>query len=288
MAKNIKIFQIDAFANKPFTGNPAGVTFGDGLTKEEMQLIAREMNLAETAFLTKSEKADYNLRWFTPKMEVELCGHATIASLHFLNEHNLIHNNSEIKFETLSGILKCRMENNRYYMQIPIYGIDEYPGSKKDILNSLGITEDDMPGKIPFLLLKNRYLYIYIEQFSIIKNLKPNFKELLKISNENNIGGVVVFTKETYEKENSAHLRFFAPYYGIDEDPVTGSANGPLMLVLNHLGFVKFDNEDIELTFEQGDVIGRRGRIGVKYSPLTKELYISGNAVTIIKGEMYF
>ncbi len=288
MAKRINIFQIDAFTDKPFTGNPAGVTFGDGLSKEEMQLIAREMNLAETAFLTKSDKADYNLRWFTPKMEVDLCGHATIASLHFLNENNIIHKDSEIKFETLSGILKCRIENNRYYMQIPIYAIDEYPGSKKDILNSLGITEEDVPGTVPFLLLSNSYLYIYIEQFSIIKKLKPNFKELLKISDENNIGGVVVFTKETYEKENSAHLRFFAPYYGIDEDPVTGSANGPLMLVLNHLGFVKFDYEDIELTFEQGDVIGRRGRIGVKYSPLAKELYISGKAVTIIKGEMNF
>ena len=288
MVKKINIFQIDAFTDKPFTGNPAGVTFGDGLTKEEMQLIAREMNLAETAFLTKSDKADYNLRWFTPKMEVELCGHATIASLHFLNENNLIQNNVEIKFDTLSGILKCRMENNRYYMQIPIFKINEYEGNHEDILNALGLIEKGKQNSIPFLLLSNNYLYIYIEKLSVIKQLKPNFKELLKLSNENKIGGVVVFTRETYEKGNSAHLRFFAPYYGIDEDPVTGSANGPLMLVLNYLGFVKFENEDIELTFEQGDVIGRRGRIGVKYSPVKKELFISGNAVTIIKGVMSF
>ena len=85
MAKKINIYQIDAFTKTAFFGNPAGVTFTDGLSADEMQSIAREMNLAETAFLTKSDKADYNLRWFTPKVEVELCGHATIASLHFLH-----------------------------------------------------------------------------------------------------------------------------------------------------------------------------------------------------------
>ncbi|HKI78703.1 MAG TPA: PhzF family phenazine biosynthesis isomerase, partial [Ignavibacteriaceae bacterium] len=78
MAKKINIFQIDAFTDKPFGENPAGVTFAGDLNDNEMQLIAKEMNLAETAFLGKSDKADYHLRWFTPTVEVELCGHATI------------------------------------------------------------------------------------------------------------------------------------------------------------------------------------------------------------------
>jgi len=288
MAKKINIFQIDAFSDKPFGGNPAGVTFGDGLTKEEMQFIAREMNLAETAFLSKSDKADYNLRWFTPKMEVELCGHATIASLHFLSENNLIKNNSEVKFDTLSGVLKCRAENNEYRMQIPIYKVNEYTGNRDEILKALTIDKCDVFDSIPFLILENDYLYIYIKKLSALKKLKPNFKDLLKLSTENKFGGVVVFTKETFEEDNFAHLRFFAPYYGIDEDPVTGSANGPLMLVLNYLGFVKFDKEDVKLNFEQGDIIGRRGRIGVNYSPVKKDLYISGKAVTVIRGDLIF
>jgi PhzF family phenazine biosynthesis protein len=288
MAKKINIFQIDAFTDKPFEGNPAGVTYGDGLTKEEMQSIAREMNLAETAFISKSDKADFNLRWFTPTMEVELCGHATIASLHFLNENKRTKNNSEIKFDTLSGILKCRVENNRYYMQIPVFKIKEYTGNREEILKTLTIDKCDVFDSIPLMLLENGYLYIYIKKLSALKKLKPNFKDLLKLSKENNFGGVVVFTKETFEKDNFAHLRFFAPYYGIDEDPVTGSANGPLILVLNYLGFVKFGSEDVNLTFEQGDIISRRGRIGVKYSPTKKELYISGNAVTVMKGDMSF
>ena len=87
MAKNYKIFQIDAFTENPFEGNSAGVMFNDNFSAEQMQKIAREMNLAETAFLSPSQKADYKLQWFTPAVEVQLCGHATIASLHFLHEN---------------------------------------------------------------------------------------------------------------------------------------------------------------------------------------------------------
>ena len=288
MAKKISICQIDAFTDVPFYGNSAGVTFGDGLTKEEMQLIAREMNVSETAFLSKSDKADYNLRWFTPTTEVELCGHATIASLHFLFENKYIENNAEVKFDTLSGILKCRVEDGKCFMRIPAFKINEFNEDKKEILTALRLTEDDIDKSVPFIITENRYLYIYINKLSKLKEIKPNFKDLLKIQQKTNSGGHVVFTLETFDKESSAHSRFFAPYYGIDEDPVTGSANGPLMLVLRKLGFIKNDNEDISLTFEQGDIIGRRGRVGVKFSPSRNELYISGNAVTVLKGEMAF
>ena len=288
MGKKINISQIDAFTDKSFEGNPAGVTFGDDLTKEEMQLIAKEMNLAETAFISPSDKADYNLRWFTPKMEVEICGHATIASLHFLSENNLIKDNSEIRFDTLSGILKCRAEDKQYFMQIPIYKINEYQNDRIEILKAVGLHRCDVFDAIPFILLENGYLYIYAKKISIIEKLKPNFKDLLKLSKQNNFGGVVVFTTETIEENNYAHLRFFAPYYGIDEDPVTGSANGPLLLVLNYLGLIKIANDDVAVTFEQGDFIGRRGRIGVSFSPKNNELYISGKAVTVLKGEIIF
>lgn len=288
MAKKISICQIDAFTDKPFGGNSAGVAFGDGLTKEEMQLIAREMNVAETAFLSKSDKADYNLKWFTPTTEVELCGHATIASLHFLFENTYVKNNSEIKFDTLSGILKCRVENGKCFMQIPVYKAEEFNDDKEEILAALGLSKDDIDKSVPFIITGNRYLYIYVKKLSTLKEIKPNFKDLLKMQKRTNTGGHVVFTRETYDKENFAHSRFFAPFYGIDEDPVTGSANGPLILVLKTLGFIKDNNEDISMTFEQGDIIGRRGRVGVKYSPSINELYISGNAVTVLKGEMIF
>lgn len=288
MGKRFEIYQIDAFTDKPFRGNPAGVTFGDGLSAEEMQLIAREMNLAETAFLSKSEAADYNLRWFTPATEVELCGHATIASLHFLNEHSLLSESSVIRFDTRSGILKCRFEEGKYFMQIPVFGTQEYKGSKQDIFEALGISSDETDVKIPFVLTEHNYLYVYIKKIETLGKLKPDYKKLLRISVENKFGGLVVYSLETVDEASSAHIRFFAPYYGIDEDPVTGSANGPLLTVLLKLGLIKDTGGDINVTFEQGDFINRRGRIGVRYTAKDKELYISGSAKTVLIGEMFF
>jgi trans-2,3-dihydro-3-hydroxyanthranilate isomerase len=291
MAKKINIYQIDAFTKNAFEGNPAGVTLGDGLTAEEMQKIAKEMNLAETAFLSKSDSnnADYNLRWFTPAVEVDLCGHATIASLHFLKENNLIKEGEEIKFSTRSGILNCRTENGKYFMQIPVFKTNEYAGDRNELIKALSINPNDLDEKVQFILVENGYLYIYIKTIKALENLSPNFKGLLQLStNKKSFSAVTVFTLETKEKESFAHLRFYAPFYGIDEDPVTGSANGPLMLVLNKLGFIKTKEDKLQLQFEQGDFIGRRGRIGVEFSKEKNELYISGNAVTVLKGELSF
>jgi PhzF family phenazine biosynthesis protein len=287
MGKKINIFQIDAFTNKPFSGNPAGVTFADGLTTEEMQLIAKEMNLAETAFLGKSDKADYHLRWFTPAVEVELCGHATIASLHFLNENKLLKEGQEITFDTLSGILKCRFENGKYFMQVPVYSMKEFNGNKNELLSCLGIEKNDIDENVPFILAENGYLYINIKSIKTLHNLKPDFKTLEKLNTQEK-ECIAVYTMDTVDEESFAHSRFFAPYYGIDEDPVTGSMNGPLMQVLIKAGFIKDEGKELDYTFEQGDVLGRRGRVGVRYSNANNELYISGNAVTMLKGEMAF
>ncbi|HKI78355.1 MAG TPA: PhzF family phenazine biosynthesis protein [Ignavibacteriaceae bacterium] len=288
MTKKINIFQIDAFTDQPFGGNPAGVTFSDGLNDNEMRLIAKEMNLAETAFLGKSEKADYHLRWFTPAVEVELCGHATIASLHFLNENNLLKEGKEITFDTLSGILKCKFENGKYHMQIPVYSMEEFTGCKEEILDCLGIYRNDIDDNIPFILAGNGYLYINIKSLQALHKLNPDIKVLKKLNEEKKeFGCATVYTIETIDEESFAHSRFFAPFYGIDEDPVTGSMNGPLIQVLIKAGFLKDDEEKLECTFEQGDVLGRKGRVTVSYKSSSKDLYIAGKAVTMIKGEIY-
>jgi trans-2,3-dihydro-3-hydroxyanthranilate isomerase len=292
MAKTIKISQIDAFTDKSFRGNPAGVTLEENLSKEEMQLIAKEMNLAETAFLAKSSepgKADYNLRWFTPTIEVELCGHATIASLHFLNENNLLKDGQEVRFNTRSGILRCRFEDGKYFMQIPVYSMKEFTGDKEEILNALGGNRSEFDDETPFILVENGYLYIKIKTLKELSFLKPDFKALYELTaTKNDFNCIAVYTLETVEEKDFAHSRFFAPFYGINEDPVTGSMNGPLLPVLIHNGFIKKDGEKLSYTFEQGDVLGRNGRIGVTFYPDKNELYISGKAVTVLKGELIF
>ncbi|MCH8032225.1 MAG: PhzF family phenazine biosynthesis protein [Bacteroidetes bacterium] len=283
------IYQIDAFTKQPFNGNSAVVIFADNLTNEEMQAIAKEMNLSETAFISSSNKADFKLKWFTPAIEVELCGHATIASLHYLAERNIIQRNSSITFETLSGVIECRVDDDTYYMKLPIPIFEKFESRDDEIINILGIEQNYLDDQYPFILQNNGNLFIYVRSLDTIKNLKPNFKELAKLSDEKGeFTEVTVFSLETVEEENDAHLRFFAPYYGIDEDPVTGSANGPLLLVMYKLGLIDKDIENKTFTFEQGDFLGRIGRVNVSFSPDKNELMIAGNAVTVLKGELIY
>ncbi|HEY7751233.1 MAG TPA: PhzF family phenazine biosynthesis protein, partial [Ignavibacteriaceae bacterium] len=266
MKKKINLWQIDAFTPEPFHGNAAGVVFTDELTSHEMQLIASEMNLSETAFISSSKKADYNLRWFTPTVEVNLCGHATIASLHFLSESGKIKDGSITTFDTLSGIIKCRFEKGIYYMHLPVPKLFEYNSNRNEILEALGLNLNEIDSSFPFVYTDGGYVYIHLKSLNQLKSIKPNFNllsQLLKSKKE--FDCITVYTTETIEKNSSAHIRFFAPNSGIDEDPVTGSANGPMLMVLKHLKLINENTEDREFTFEQGDWIDRKGRVYVSY-----------------------
>lgn len=289
MAKNYKIFQIDAFTDEPFQGNPAGVLFDDGFSAELMQKIAREMNLAETVFLSHSEKADYRLRWFTPAVEVDLCGHATIASLHFLFENNILKEDVSLKFETKSGILTCGLRDGYYFMQLPLSKMEEFSGSKEELLEALAVERTAVVDSTPFIVLDNGNLYIRVDGLETLKNLKPDFKALKKLTEDKHeFEGVAVYTLETIDESSFAHSRYFVPYLGIDEDPVTGSSNGPMLMVFRKLGLIKSDTEKMSVILEQGDIMGRKGRVHVSYNSTDNELYISGKAVTILKGEITF
>jgi len=289
MKKIEDVYQIDAFTDSSFNGNPAGVVYSDNLTKEEMQLIAREFNVSETAFISKSPEADFNLRWFTPSVEVKLCGHATIASMHYLFQMGIIKNNSTVTFETLSGILKCSAQDGLYSLSLPVPALSTFNGDKEEIVSAFGGEKIIDTEKFPFILDDGGYLYIYISTIDELMNLKPDFTTLLDLSSSRKgYDAFTLFTMETLEKGNNAHLRFFAPYYGINEDPVTGSANGPLLVVLRQLGFVEKDTEGKTYKFEQGDVMGRKGRINVSYSPSKNDLKIFGKAVTVFRGEITF
>jgi len=282
------VYHINAFTEEKFEGNAAAVVFCEGLKSDTMQKIAKQMNLSETAFISKSDKADFKLKWFTPALEVELCGHATIASLHYLKERELIKNKSRITFETLSDILDCKVDNDKYYMSLPVPDFQEFSSEMDELYSILGLTEETSHNKIPHILQTNGNLFIYVKTLEILQNIMPDFKALRKLCSENRgFKEVTVYTLETIEEGNHAHLRFFAPYYGIDEDPVTGSANGPLLLVLQKVGLQESGEDKKIYKFEQGDSVGKSGRINVTYSSAKKELVISGNAVTMMKGEIF-
>jgi PhzF family phenazine biosynthesis protein len=289
MKKLPDIYQIDAFTNQPFQGNSAGVVFSDELNENEMQLIAREMNVSETAFISSSDKADFHLRWFTPKVEVKLCGHATIASMHYLIERGIVEENTKVTFNTLSGILTCRSEKKLHYLNLPIPKIEIFNGNKEEIKNALSIKTEAVNDEFPFLVSDNSYLFIFLKSLKELGQLTPDFGLLYKLTEqEKGFDAITVFTTETFKANNSAHLRFFAPFFGIDEDPVTGSANGPLLLVLQELGLIDKETDGKSFTFEQGDFLGRIGRVNVTFSSSKNELAIAGNAVTVLKGELIY
>lgn len=208
----IPLYQVDAFADRPFVGNPAEVCLLDHLRSDAwMQSLAAEMKHSETAFLLPDNDG-YNLRWFTPGAEVDLCGHATLASAHILFATNRVEQNGEIRFSTRSGKLTARLNDGWIELNFPVTLATPAP-APEGMLAALGISQ-------PLYIGKNGYDYlIEVADESIVRNLKPDFRSLSAIPNR----GVIVTARGSRDYDFMS--RFFAPHIGVDEDPVTGSAH---------------------------------------------------------------
>lgn len=299
--KKIKIKQIDAFTNIPFSGNPAGVvTSASGLTVKQMKLIAREMNLSETAFVLppKSPAADLEIRWFTPTAEVDLCGHATIASFHALAEENkygmTMNGKFNFKIETKSGILPVQVTKNGDHQPLisfglPIPNIQQIKCDKNILGSAFSIKTDDFESNYP-IAKDGLYLIVPVKNRNILFKINPNFLLIEDICRELNVGGITVFTTDTIDPESMVHTRFFAPLLGVNEDPVTGSSIGPLGIYLAEQGILKQKKGSFGFIAEQGDFLDKPGRVIVEFQNTPKgyqSLKILGNAVTVISGEIH-
>jgi len=256
----IKMYQVDAFTGKLFSGNPAAVCILDKWLPEDfMQNIAMENNLAETAFVVK-EQENYHIRWFTPKAEVALCGHATLASGHVIFNH-LNEKKEEIIFQSKSGELKVRKEGKVLILNFPT-----------DIIHEIEIpsTIAEAIGLHPVGAYKGRtdYMLIYQDQAQIEK-IQPDFRKL----KQTNARGIMVTAPG---KESDFVSRFFAPAVGVDEDPVTGSAHTSLIPYwAKTLG--KTEMSAIQLS-------SRRGYLNCKY--LGDRVEIGGKAITYLTAEI--
>lgn len=296
--KRIGIKQVDAFTEVPLTGNPAGVVVNaDTLTDVQMLLIAREICVSETAFVlpATTPAADLRLRWFTPVTEVPLCGHATIAGFHALAEDGMYGMKDpgtyEFKLETRSGILpvtvKKQHEGTEVLFGLNVPEFDRAGQSKLDIMRILNITLDEFENRLP--IVRNEHLYIPIRRLHSLYAMKPNFFAMSQFLSSRNIQGMCVFSTETIDRNSSFHSRFFAPTLGITEDPVTGAANGPIGVYLYQFGEVQAVDDCVSIVGEQGDIIGRKGRVSVQLRVRGKQvvnLKIGGRAVTVLDGEM--
>lgn len=298
--RRITIKQVDAFTDTPLRGNPAGVVLhAQGLTDQHMQSIAREMAVPETAFILPASKpgADLRIRWFSSEAEVPLCGHATIASFHAMAEEGLYDmaepGTYAFLVETLSGVLPVRVikmvSHAEVFFGLPHPEFVRAGQYKLDIMRILNIRLEEFDPRLPIVM--TNYLFVPVRRLHTIFAIKPNFFALAQLLTNRKLLGLCVFTTETIERKSSVHSRFFAPTIGINEDPVTGTANGPLGVYLYEQGLLdeKITGDTITIIGEQGDVIGRKGRVIIQMTLRNKvvhQLMVGGRAVTTLEGEM--
>jgi PhzF family phenazine biosynthesis protein len=259
----MKLFLVDAFADKMFSGNPAAVCMlAQAKSEDLMQNIAHEMNLSETAFI-HPYKDGYFLRWFTPTTEVDLCGHATLATAHILWEMNHLTTNEKPKFYTKSGVLTARQRDQWIELDFPAE-----PASATDapegLIQALGVS--------PTFIGRNRMDYIVeVESEEMLRKARPNFDALSRISTR----GVILTSRSDSDKYDFVS-RFFAPASGVNEDPVTGSAHcclGPY--------WQKKLNKDSFTAYQAS----RRGGV-VKVRVSGDRVLLMGQAIIVLRGEL--
>ncbi len=261
----LPLFHVDAFTDKPFGGNTASVCLLPGGVRPKdswMQSVALEMNHSETAFV-QPEPGGFHLRWFTPAKEVDLCGHATLASSHVLWQEGIVRKDQPVKFRTLNGTLTCRSTPTGIAMDFPA---DKAKPAKAPagLWSALGIT----PAKI----LRDRLDFlITLEDEAAVHKIAPDFSALRKISQ---VRGFIA-TAPAKAKDDYV-CRYFAPAFGIDEDPATGS----IQCTLGPYWSKKLGKQ--ELTMRQ---LSRRGG-AMRVRPEGAGVILTGNAVTTMKGTL--
>ncbi len=268
----IPVFQVDAFASEPFKGNPAAVCLLDEPRSAEwMQNVAMEMNLSETAFiLPRADGAGlFDLRWFTPTVEVPLCGHATLASAHTLWESGRMSQGKVVRFSTLSGWLIAKKGDDKIELDFPaIFSEpDELPGS---LAEALGLASS----KVICNRVRDRgdrNFLLELESEEAVRNLEPNF-ELLRRTIDS--GVIVTAQGAKYDFVS----RYFASYVGIDEDPVTGSAH----CMLTPYWSAKLGKTEM-FAYQAS---ARGGEVNVRLSG--ERVLLGGRAVTVWRGNLLY
>jgi len=304
----LKVYYVDAFTSETFGGNPAGVVVtGEALEKKWMQKIAGELNLSETVFvkIDPNNPKTFQTRFFTPVTEVELCGHATIAAFYVLAVEGFIPLDQprfHVKQKTLHEelgveILKEDKDMEILMEQSPPRLINTHIDLDR-LSSMMGIEKEDiginehnknkrtlLPG-IAFTGLKD--LIVPIKNLEALKKIRIEDEKLRVYSKELDIVGIHAFTPETLRK-NTAHCRNFAPLVGIPEEAATGTASGALgyYLLINKYISVE-DNEELKLTFEQGDFMGRPSEIRcyINNQKGNYEIKVGGKARIFLKGEI--
>jgi len=258
------LVQVDAFTDRPFAGNPAAVCILERARDAEwMQRVALEMNLSETAFLVPAADG-YDLRWFTPEVEIDLCGHATLASAHVLWQDGHLAPDAEARFHTRSGLLTCRRDGDWIWMDFPAKPSEPVDGMP-ELAAALGVNAVHV-GRSHFDHV------VEVESEDVVRGARPDISRIATFP----VRGVILTARGSEGSGYDFVSRFFAPAAGVAEDPVTGSAH----CVLAPYWAAKLGRE--ELT---GFQASKRGGV-VRVRHAGDRVHLGGQAVTVMRGEL--
>lgn len=272
---------VDAFSDKPFGGNQAGVVLYESLDDNTFQSIAKELRFSETAFVKSIGSNNFSIRYFTPNSEVDLCGHATIASIGVLKELGLINENIKCIIHTKAGALQVYIDGSTIMMEQGEPSLSNTIDSIDEIADIMGILKSQI-GDIKYNLTPQisstglRDIMLPVKSISILKSIKPDFKRLSEYSAKNNVVGVHAFTLEG--DKFTACCRNFAPLYEIDEEAATGTSNGALTYYLYKNGVIGELNRSYN--FLQG--------VEMKRPSIITTRIIEDRGIRILVGGVYY
>jgi PhzF family phenazine biosynthesis protein len=298
-----KVYQVDAFTQMPFEGNPAGVVLAaDELSEAQMQAIARELNNSEMAFVLRPRGEDHDVlvRFFTPTVEVPVCGHATIAAHYVRAVEGLIPERSTRQL-TGVGVQRIDVEplpdgDFRIWIQQqpPTFAPTLSEADRSTLIAALGIRESDLgQGPIEVASTGHSKVIVPICDRATLNGIRPDLSALSALSRKIGCNGYYLFTLSDPDPGILAHGRMFAPAIGIAEDPVTGDANGPLgaYLIRHNLAGPDAVRMGLKAWMRQGEVIGRPGqvRVEVAVDPTSGQpnaVRVGGNARIVFRTEL--
>ena len=288
--KRLTFYIVDVFAEKKFAGNQLAVFRGAGeLSSDEMQKIAREINFSETTFVLSDEQNNggFDVRIFTPKEEVPFAGHPTIGTAHIIHDEILQGNAENLVLNLKVGQIPVTFGQDGYcwMKQIPpIFGQQHNP---EILANILGLDVSEIDGRFPVEEVSTGlpFFIVPLKNIATLKKAKINKEKYFDLINNTAAKGILVFCPETHEPQNDISVRVFVDYYGVPEDPATGSGNGCLAGYLVKHSY--HGQESIHIRSEQGYEIGRPSLLLLKAEQKDEKINISvgGKSIVVARGE---
>jgi trans-2,3-dihydro-3-hydroxyanthranilate isomerase len=300
MSPMIAFALVDAFTDQPFAGNTAGaVSAAEGLSSDQMQRIARELGQTETCFMSATDEpgADLALRWFTPTVEVDLCGHATIAAFIVLASEGRVDwsdGHSYLCCATRTGTIGVWLERKpsgspRVMMSVGVASLEPAPEDRSTVARAVGLAPSALDDSLPLVSDRgSARLIIPVARLGDLLRLEPDGTGMIAHGKQSGYRRFTLVCRDTNNPHSFVHLRHFAPANGIPEDPVTGTAHAAAAIYLDREGLLPLGDR-VVLTGEQGHAVGRRGEVTVellRQASRITDVRIGGTAVIVGHGEL--